>query len=159
VKEVYGARIASFRDAEFARTFFTSVTRRIFDTVGVDPLIEFVLDLEPEWHGEGKPRTRVHVVWDSIEEAVANALREATLGAPFEDVERDAARARAEIERLSRREYRGPGTILRLELITTAFYQSANAYLVGRVDGEAWSAPFAIGIRHEPAGLVLDESA
>jgi isocitrate dehydrogenase kinase/phosphatase len=38
----YTALVASRSDRELAETFFNSVTRRIFSTVGVDPAIEFV---------------------------------------------------------------------------------------------------------------------
>src|SRR5690606_23201737 len=41
-KAVYSALIAERQDWDLAETFFNGVTRRIFDTVGVDPLIEFV---------------------------------------------------------------------------------------------------------------------
>ena len=42
MKAVYSGLIATRDDWELAETFFNSVTRRIFATVGVDPQIEFV---------------------------------------------------------------------------------------------------------------------
>ena len=42
MKAVYSGLIAELHDWELAETFFNSVTRRIFTTVGVDPDIEFV---------------------------------------------------------------------------------------------------------------------
>ena len=48
MKSEYSRLIASCADFELAETFFNSVTRRIFHTVGVDPNIEFVnSDFEP----------------------------------------------------------------------------------------------------------------
>ena len=42
IKAVYSGLIAECDDWEIAETFFNSITRRIFTTVGVDPQIEFV---------------------------------------------------------------------------------------------------------------------
>ncbi|MCK5657947.1 MAG: bifunctional isocitrate dehydrogenase kinase/phosphatase, partial [Deltaproteobacteria bacterium] len=41
-KVVYGALVAKLNLWELAETFFNSITRRIFATVGVNPQIEFV---------------------------------------------------------------------------------------------------------------------
>jgi isocitrate dehydrogenase kinase/phosphatase len=42
IKAVYSGSIGNRNDWELAETFFNSVTRRIFATIGVDPNIEFV---------------------------------------------------------------------------------------------------------------------
>ena len=42
MKAVYSGLIADRGDWELAETFFNSITRRVFTTVGVDPAIEFV---------------------------------------------------------------------------------------------------------------------
>ena len=42
MKAVYAVLVATRPDTELAETFFNSVTRKIFTTVGVDPRIEFV---------------------------------------------------------------------------------------------------------------------
>src|ERR1700733_10870574 len=47
----FPAEIATLPDPEFAKTFFSSTTRRMFGTVGVAPEIEFVAtDLDPLGH-------------------------------------------------------------------------------------------------------------
>ena len=48
IRTLFAAEIAALSDKEFAKTFFSSVTRRLFATVGVAPDIEFVAtDLNP----------------------------------------------------------------------------------------------------------------
>ena len=42
MRALYSERIDDFPDVELAETFFNSVTRRLFVTVGVDERIEFV---------------------------------------------------------------------------------------------------------------------
>ena len=42
LKREFVARVGARDDAELAESFFNSITRRLFVTVGVDPQIEFV---------------------------------------------------------------------------------------------------------------------
>ncbi len=148
IKEYYGSRIESFADAEFARTFFTSITRRIFGTVGVDPLIEFVLELEPGGLLESGLNRRVYVNWGSLERMFERVLEDFSFEIPYADRARCVAYVCDQTKRLSRQHYRGPDTILRAELMVPVFYQSTRAFLVGKIEGEEWTAPFAIVIEN-----------
>jgi isocitrate dehydrogenase kinase/phosphatase len=139
VKEYYGSRIESFVDAEFARTFFTSVTRRLFGTVGVDPLIEFVLELER-----------------SLERMFERILDDFAFEIPYSDRDRCVRFVCEQIVRQSRRHYRGPDTIVRVEVMAPVFYQSTRAFLVGKVEGEEWTAPFAIVIENIAGQLKVE---
>ena len=48
IKRRFAEIIDPLPDSEFPKTFFSSVTRRTFDTAGVDPAVEFVaLDMDP----------------------------------------------------------------------------------------------------------------
>ena len=156
IKEIYGARVEGFADAELARTFFTSVTRRSFDTVGVDPLIEFVLDLHPAAPSEGAPPTRVYVHWGALAPLFRQVLEDFPFPIPYAHAEQCVQRICRQVRALTRRHYRGPETLLRIELMTPVFYQSSRAFLVGRADGDQWFAPFAIGIEHGEDGLVVE---
>jgi isocitrate dehydrogenase kinase/phosphatase len=156
VKEVYGSRIEGFAHAELARTFFTSVSRRSFDTVGVDPLIEFVLDLEPRARSEDVVPTRIYVHWGVLEPLFREVLDDFRFAVPYADAERCVRRVCALVREACRRHYRGPETLLRVEMMTPVFYQSSRAFLVGRVDGEGWTAPLAIGVEHVPGGLGVE---
>ena len=148
IKEYYGSRIESFVDAEFARTFFTSITRRLFGTVGVDPLIEFVLELEPRDAMELGLDRRVFVNWGSLERMFGQVLDAFAFEIPYADRDRCIRFVCDETIRLSRRHYRGPDTILRVELLAPVFYQSTRAFLVGKLEGEEWIAPFAIVVEN-----------
>jgi len=156
LKEFYGARVERFADAEFARTFFTSVARRTFNNSGVDPLIEFVLDLEPDIPAAQSLPTRVHVNWGSLERLFTQVLEQLDLDVEFADINNSIAQVCAAVRDLSRKHYRGAETLLRIELIQPIFYQSSQAFVVGRIDGEHWSAPIAIGFEHADAGLVVE---
>jgi len=150
LREALGARVT------LARTFFTSVTRRIFDTRGVDPLIEFVLELEPRVRRGASPPSRVYVNWDSLEELFESVLEDFAFGVPYTDIRRDVRFIRDEMIRGSRLHYRGPDTILRVELMVPVFYQSTRAFLVGKVEGEGWTAPLAIALRNSGSGIEVE---
>jgi isocitrate dehydrogenase kinase/phosphatase len=48
IKESFAGQIATLADPEFLKTYFSSITRRMFSTVGVNTAVEFfVLDLDP----------------------------------------------------------------------------------------------------------------
>src|SRR5437867_6585188 len=55
LRAAYQERIASRGDEELAETFFNSITRRIFHTIGVDPAVEFVIPARP-YRGVFGPR-------------------------------------------------------------------------------------------------------
>src|SRR5690606_29851211 len=42
IKRRFAELIETFPDREFDKTFFNSITRRIFETAGVDPAVEFI---------------------------------------------------------------------------------------------------------------------
>src|ERR1700732_601577 len=48
IRRYFEIEIAGLPDSEFTKTFFSSITRRLFGTIGVDADIEFVAtDLDP----------------------------------------------------------------------------------------------------------------
>jgi len=48
IKDEHSRQIIGYADTEFFKTFYSSVTRRVFSTIGVDPLVEFIaLDIVP----------------------------------------------------------------------------------------------------------------
>lgn len=156
IKEYYGSRIEAFADAEFARTFFTSITRRIFATVGVDPLIEFVLELEPGVAADAELNRRTYVNWGSLEQMFEQVLADFAFEIPYADRERCVGYICEWTKRLSRQYYRGPDTILRIELLAPVFYQSTHAFLVGKVDGDGWTAPLAIAVENTGGQVAIE---
>src|SRR3982750_4551221 len=120
-------------DAELARTFFNSVTRRVFSTVGADPAIEYVEDSPP-----GGAVTTEPAIYDShAVETVDRALVQRILqgfrwSVPYAQLQRDSALV-AEIisERLVR--VLGSTRALQIDVLRSLFYRNKGAYLVGRI--------------------------
>src|SRR5690606_13779042 len=83
MKAVYSGLIMDRHDWELAETFFNSVTRKIFTTVGVDPRIEFVdtdFDTPPS-----ESTVPLHRSYESmpIPDLIASILRDANLSGEF----------------------------------------------------------------------------
>jgi isocitrate dehydrogenase kinase/phosphatase len=151
-KAVYSAFIAQNPQWEIGETFFNSLTRRLFDTEGVDQNIEFVdtdFDAPPNVNSAGL--VTVHN-GRALPELLQAALTDRGAGAfpayHWKDLE--AAAAAAEQRILARLSDTQSFT---LEMVSTVFYRGRGAYLVGRVN----DLPLTLCLRHENAeGITLD---
>src|SRR6185295_10016458 len=91
MKAVYSGLIAGRDDWEIAETFFNSITRRIFATVGVDPQIEFVdtdFDIPPT-----QARHPVYRTYDrsaDIAALIEAILTDYRFAVAYENMQRDA---------------------------------------------------------------------
>jgi isocitrate dehydrogenase kinase/phosphatase len=158
VKRHFSNLIAGLPDGEFCKTYFSSVTRRLFGTVGVTPDIEFVAtDLDPLVQARPANVARRYVVEDELKVTVRDMLASRPLGTPWVDLEASAWLVASACERVlwqnsERREVQA------LEIIDAVFYQSTRAYLIGRVQGRGFAAPMAIALRSTDAGIVVDST-
>src|SRR5262249_22583564 len=90
IKENFTELIEGRDDFEIVETFFNSVTRRIFATVGVDPNIEYV-DSEFE-HPPTKTDDPIYKTYfrkGSTRELVKEILLDYKFRTPFQDIELD----------------------------------------------------------------------
>jgi isocitrate dehydrogenase kinase/phosphatase len=144
-------------DCEFPKTFFSSVTRKTFGTVGVDPAIEFIaLDLDPLANVHSHVETRVYPVRGDIELLCEELLADFRFRTPYRDFERSAKMIGDEIKALLAAGDPAHRTIESVEVIKEVFYQMTRAYLVGRINGRGWSAPFVVALRNIDSGVVVD---
>jgi isocitrate dehydrogenase kinase/phosphatase len=158
MKAAYSGHVHARADAELAETFFNSVTRRIFTTVGVDPRIEFVdADFERPASGLGQPVFTIYRRRGRLEALLADILRAFAFAAPFEDLERDARLVAQEIDAaLADQGLAVPPDSI--EMIKPVFYRGKGAYLVGRVRCREVALPLALALRN-PAGRVFVDAA
>jgi isocitrate dehydrogenase kinase/phosphatase len=156
IKAVYSGLIAERNDWEIAETFFNSITRRIFATVGVDHQIEFVdTDFET-------PPTQAHQeVYRTYERGPSTAalikaiLADHHFDEVYEDLPRDAQLAAARIDD----HFQALGAqwpLLRAEMITSVFYRNKGAYLVGRIRSDAQVIPLVLALLNTPQGVIID---
>ncbi len=155
MKAVYSSYIEDSQDCEIAETFFNSITRRIFDTIGVDPQIEFVdtdfVILPPP----EKMLYRTYSAQNNLAEVITRMLADVNWTAGFEDVTLDSWRVAQHIEQhlLERGLPRLPG---RIEMLRTVFYRGMGAYLVGRMVAGGRAIPLVLSLLHEERGIAVD---
>ncbi len=157
VKRHFSNLTEGLPDNEFCKTFFSSVTRQLFGTVGVSPDIEFVAtDLQSLVPAKPlNPVTRIYPIEGDLAQLVRKLLESQPLAAPWADLDASTWVIASTLERMlwQRGERRH---IESLEMVHAVFYQSTRAYLVGRMVGRRVTTPIAIALRNTDAGVVVD---
>ena len=156
IKAIYSGMIAGNDDWELAETFFNSITRRIFATVGVDIKIEFVnTDFDSPPNQFSAPVYYTYAGQESTADLIEQILIGCPLMVPFQNAAHDAAQVAAKIDsRLQ--DLATSGTIDRIEMVRNVFYRGMGAYLIGRIYAESQLVPLAIALLHLPDGIVVD---
>lgn len=156
IKAVYSSLITDRQDWELAETFHNSITRQVFDTVGVDSHIEFV---DTDFDSPPSPSLEpVYVIFErqeSTAELVSQILTHFIPDAPFMRLDDDAATVGERIEsRLAERG--GLPVVGRAELVRSVFYRGQAAYVVGLLYAGSVRLPMVLALRHEEGGVVVD---
>ena len=152
-KAVYSSLIALCDEWEIAESFFNSLTRRVFTTVGVNQQIEFVdSDFDAPPTGSSG---RVQRVYQGTELPLLLRAILTKLGFPAEYYTNLAVAIRAAAGRLQN-ELGGP--VVRIEMAENVFFRGKSGYLVGaafRRDDER-GLPIGFALLHGEAGITLD---
>jgi isocitrate dehydrogenase kinase/phosphatase len=156
IKAKYSRLIVPKDDWELAETFFNSVTRRIFATVGVDSEIEFV---NTDFDAPPNPNTsEIFSTFrnrHSTAALIGRILSGYPLMAPFQDIEHDGLQVSARIE-THLKNMGSSGIIDRVEMVRNVFYRGMGAYLIGRIYAGSHQVPLAIALLNFPEGMVVD---
>ncbi|MCE7903994.1 MAG: bifunctional isocitrate dehydrogenase kinase/phosphatase [Gammaproteobacteria bacterium PRO9] len=163
MKLEFAERIVACPDRKFFATFFNSLTRKVFNTVGVNHEVEFTRVADEEGDGtspppEGQLKIREAAPGSTLEDAIDFFLS----GTPWKEGYADAAAVRrfavAEIRAVLAA--RGLGQAgnddLGIDVLEAVFYRATRAFLVGRIRGGDWSSPLIIAFAHADAGIVVD---
>jgi isocitrate dehydrogenase kinase/phosphatase len=155
MKADHAARVSGRPDAELAETFFNSVTRRVFSTVGVDPAIEYL-------HRAGSPQSHDDptIIDSYTAPAMDAALVRRILGGirwavPYAQLDRDTVLVAQLIDARVRQLLGAPGPI-QLEMVRAVFYRNKGAYLVGRIRAGPEIIPLVLPLLHAERGIVVD---
>lgn len=159
MKSEYSEMIQNRNDWEIAETYFNSVTRRIFFTVGVDPQIEFVnseFDSPPFTTSENEYRT-YRLGEESTDTAglLRSIFRDFDFGGKIHNFDHSVTEAARRIQRHVKRATELEN-IARIEMACSIFYRSKGAYLLGRIITIHHNIPFAIALNHPKEGIVID---
>ena len=156
VRAEFAREIDGVPDAEFTKTFFSSITRRLFGTVGVAPEIEFVAtELDPLFGIRPTAATTTYANRGSLALLVEDLLGDLPIRAPWRQFEKTVQYVCAEIgaHLQSTGERRG---VQQVEIIRPVFYQVTRAYVVGRITGRDFSRPLLLALKNTPQGMFVD---
>lgn len=156
MKAVFSGLITARDDWDLAETFFNSITRRVFSTVGVDPHIEFVAtDFDQPPTAPTGTVLRSYARFSDLDTLVETLLAEVPVDAPFADLAGDSALV---AERLRRRldDAGAPRFIDRVEILQPVFYRGRAAYAVGRFTSGSEAFPIVLALEHREEGVVVD---
>lgn len=156
MKAVYSGLIAARDDWELAETFFNSVTRRIFTTVGVDPHIEFVdTDFDTPPTQAQAPVYRTFGRMASTADLVEAILSSFEFTISFYDLGTSVRRAEDEIGR-HLKTLGALQVVERTEVVASVFYRGKGAYIVGRMYSGVHNIPLVLALLNTSQGLSLD---
>lgn len=153
VREACAEEIRTREDAELAETFFNSVARRLFGTVGVDAGIEFVTPVgAPRAWG---PPWSVTVRFErtgTLDELFGRVLQHFRFDVPWHDLEADARGIAAMV-----RQEIADARIRGVELMRSPAFRGKGAYLVGKVHTTDSAVPLVLALVN-PLGRISVDS-
>lgn len=155
MKACYSRCIAGYGDFEIAETFFNSITRRIFATVGVDPGREYVdSDFNAPPARSLQPVYHIHPPSRATADLLREIMADYAFAAPFADLDQDVLLAAREID--AQLQMAGLHSIDRVDTLKAIFYRNTGAYIVGRIRSGGRIIPLVLALRHPLEGIVID---
>jgi isocitrate dehydrogenase kinase/phosphatase len=156
IKLRYQDAIRPYLDREFTKTFFSSVTRRVFQTVGVDPQIEFVTISGDAVNENTRYASYLtYTGHGSYWKLFYRVMHDVRLDVPFADLvgcvnylTQQVVDACVEIG--------GNYSIISVDMIRQVFYRDNRAYVVGRIKGVDYQLPLIIAIKNTDGGARVD---
>jgi len=148
--------VEALPDAEFTKTFFSSITRQLFGTVGVAPEIEFVAtDLDPLGRITTTVGTNTYINHGSLLLLFEDVLGDVRFHSAWRDFDRSVEHVATEV-RQHLRDINERRSVLKVEIIRPVFYQVSRAYIVGRIIGRDMLLPLVIALKNTDGGVLVD---
>jgi isocitrate dehydrogenase kinase/phosphatase len=153
IKLAYEQMVARRPDCDFYRTFFNSVTRDSFGTVGVNRDVEFCAT--NVGRTSGAVAIRVYRVGSMLPAAVRELLADLPFTGFIADINAAVHRISAEIGRYceTHRQSAAPESI---ELIEPLFYRGSRAFVVGRLIDDNSMTPLVIAFGNSSSGVAVE---
>lgn len=155
-RKIYAARIAKRNDLELAETFFNSVTRRVFTTIGVDENLEFVW-FGATWvpSGETTELFARFAPRDSTQALIASILQSYCFQADWADFEGDVNKVASVLDGYLTEAWDSPNFDC-VEMLKSIFFRNKGAYLIGRIRCRNRIAPIILSLLNSERGLSVD---
>jgi len=156
IRAEFATLIEALPDPEFTKTFFSSISRKLFGTVGVAPDIEFVAtDLDPLADIHSAIGSNTYVNHGSLALLFEDLLGDVRFRSPWRDLDTSIAHVAGEVR--AHLHSQGERRVVeRVEVIRAVFYQMSRAYIVGRVIGRGFLLPLVIALKNTDSGVLVD---
>lgn len=156
IKAIYAGLSSKLDIWELAETYFNSVTRKIFATVGVDPQIEFVdtCTRAQIFQIHSLPY-RTYAGIQSTRSLIEIILRDYEHQTTYENIQRDAELVSEKIDTHLKSIGCSP-LIDRAEMLTSIHYRGKGAYLIGRIFNGSAFFPLGLALLNHQEGIVVD---
>ncbi len=153
IKRAYETLVARRPDGDFYNTFFNSVTRDLFGTVGVNRQVEFCET--SIGRASGAVPIRVYRVGASLPTAIREIITDLPFGAAMGNMDAAVHRISAEIGRFFQ-SGRHSGAPESVELIEPVFYRGMQAFVVGRLIGDGSITPLVLAFTNCALQVQID---
>ena len=155
-KEFYLLAIQDYQEREFTKTYYNSITRRIFQTQGTNPKVEFVaLDLNPIKNIQYTVPTLCYGLDNYLDSLFKDVLDNYSFASEYVDKQYSAEFISEQVSEKYLKNF--PDRQLHhVEIIQPVFYQNTRAFLVGKIVFNNLIVPFAIALQNTAAGLKVD---
>lgn len=156
VKKAFAALIEDAPNLELAETFFNSVTRRVFETVGVDASMEFLSgEFEYEDPDDAEPVSIEYGAGARTVEAIGRILRALPPRWRWENRTRDERLVAGAVDARCREEW-GAAVFDGIDVLTPVFYRRKGAYVFGRIRHGERAVPLVLALLHAERGVRVD---
>lgn len=156
IRARFAELIKDLADPEFTKTFFTSISRHVFGTVGVAPDIEFVAtDLDPLTGIGSNIGIVTYENHGSLPLLFEDLLGDVRFRSAWRDIDLSITHVSSEVTR-HLNDIGEPRGIRRVEVLRPIFFQISRAYLVGRLVGEGFFVPIVIALKNGDSGVLVD---
>lgn len=153
IKARYRELIEPEIDKELHKTYFNSMTRRTFGTVGVNASIEFVNIQRKPTDGIKTPvAIRRYTATESLDETLGQMLRDFELQRAYAQLSGCITFIQSHLSQIYG-EDAGP---IDFEMLQPHFFRGTRAYIVGRMVHRDEHRPFVLALMHMEGGLVVD---
>ena len=134
IKAAYSQSLYRYlNEVELAQTFFNSISRRIFTTIGVNPQIEFLGDEFQPGEESGKPPVySTHLYQENLQTLLVQIFSAHPFAIAYEDLGRDIRQVRRIIQKHLERIW-GRAQFDRIEMLRPVFYRGTGAFFIGRI--------------------------
>ena len=155
-KAIFSALVHAYADVEFTKTYFSSVTRRLFFTSGVDDAIQFTGEETIPLRNIAGPLIGKNYHADgSLERMFASLLADYSWSVGYADQARCAHYLAMQVREHYARQLRGD-TVVCIDVLTPVFYRDTRAYLIGKATGWTHSSPLVIALENTDRGVAVD---